>query len=163
MPKTIKINIIADPLLSSKIIRDYLLTKTPDYLINIGNYIREDIEINSQNIIRSIWITPVRGNNLYLTRTLTDSFGAIILFDKENRLSFEAAKAHYHEYRKIVSSYPPIILLGINSESETVTTEEGVKLAKELNVSYYEMFADEIQVFRNVLEEYSLLILRTNK
>ena len=161
MTKNIKINIIADPLLSSKIIRDYIHSKTPGYLIDIGVHAeREEVEINGQNIVRSIWITPARGYTLDATKTLNDSSGAIIFFYKGIRQTFEAAKTLYHEYRKIVSSHQPIVFIGINNESNIVTTEEGLKLAKEFNSSYYEMFEEEINIFRKVIDGLSRIILK---
>ena len=64
--------------------------------------------------------------------------GGIIIFEKNKRETFNAALEYYKELLNNTNSNFPITIVGIISDTEEVTTEEGEQLADKLNCSYFE-------------------------
>ena len=88
---------------------------------------------------------------------------AIITFNKGDRETFNAIRGWYKEFRRhIPSSSVPIALVGIITESEEVTTDEGQNLAKEHRSSYYETDVTDIETITTVVKELTLKVIRRN-
>lgn len=84
------------------------------------------------------------------------SSGCLILFDKGDLASFKVVSNWYQDFRKTVSnSSVPIGIIGIQSEHEAVTTDEGKLLAEQLKVVYYETAINDKEQVNHIL--YNML------
>ena len=79
--------------------------------------------------------------------------GAIILLDRNNPSSFNAAKK-YFKYIKKVTLNPnvPIIFIDVLESSKEILIEEPEKLEDEPNILYYETNEGKSQVFDHVID-----------
>ncbi len=66
------------------------------------------------------------------------SSGCIIIFDKGDRASFDTVQYWYQDYREVQGVEKPIAILGVITDSEEVTTEQGQQLADDLDCLYFE-------------------------
>lgn len=90
---------------------------------------------------------------------------AIIVFDKNDLKTYETVPDWLAEFRKhSLDPTIPIALVGLISDSEQVTTEEGQKIAKKHNVFYYEtQVTDSEQVCHIFIELTRQVLNRVNK
>ncbi|MFW9780545.1 MAG: hypothetical protein ACFFE8_17015, partial [Candidatus Heimdallarchaeota archaeon] len=73
----------------------------------------------------------------------------IILFDKGDRSSFEAVSDWFDEIKQYLRHVIPTALVGIKSGVDTISTEEGERVAQELGFHYFESLPNsKIRVFR---------------
>lgn len=79
-------------------------------------------------------------------------------FNKGKKGSFEKILHYYNEYKRAVINPRTIALVGIQSEDEEVTTEEGQQLADKLNAAYYETAINDkhqiSQIFNELARNY---------
>lgn len=74
----------------------------------------------------------------------TGAIGCIILFDKGNRESFEQIADFYAEFRQHKPEpWIPILIIGIKTDKEEVSTEESKRLAETLTNLYSEKLKGE--------------------
>ena len=84
---------------------------------------------------------------------------ALFFFDKKDRESFLCVEQQYNEFSKH-SSFPVsyVALVGIRSNDETITTEQGQILAEKYNIPYYETQATDFervhQIFYDLIIQY---------
>ncbi|MFX0051360.1 MAG: hypothetical protein ACFFAJ_12875 [Candidatus Hodarchaeota archaeon] len=83
----------------------------------------------------------------------------IITYDKGNRDSFNAIKKWYQVVCTHVSSQDiPIALVGFNTNSKEVTSEEGQELADELGMDYFETKTTDkervIKIYKNLAKKF---------
>ena len=81
----------------------------------------------------------------------------IIVYDKGDIDSFKEVSSFYKRFIKYVAHSVPIGIVGIKTNTERITVEEGKKLAKELQCQYFEIkFADKKgieQVFHKLAKQ----------
>ena len=65
---------------------------------------------------------------------------AILLFDKGDRKSFEGISDLFNEFKQHIPHKVPITLVGVKTESEKISKEEGQQLAQELGLHYFESY-----------------------
>ncbi|MFW9905606.1 MAG: hypothetical protein ACFFFH_14785 [Candidatus Thorarchaeota archaeon] len=79
--------------------------------------------------------------------------GAIILLNRENSSSFDAAKKYFQYIKKVtLSPNVPIIFIDVVESSQEILIEEPEKLEEEPNIMYYEANEGKSQVFNNVID-----------
>ena len=67
------------------------------------------------------------------------SIGCVIIFNKNNNwASFDAVPQRHQDYQKDQGTDKPVVILGVTTDSEEITTEEGERLAKTLKCLYFE-------------------------
>ena len=74
------------------------------------------------------------------------SDGAFIVYDITDKKTFESIAGFAESFRNINSQTSPIIILGNKTDlkdKRTVSYEEGIKKAKDLNASFYEVNKDD--------------------
>ncbi len=87
--------------------------------------------------------------------------GAIILFEKDDPESFEAAKHYYQDFRKlIIDPLVPVIFIDV-LESE-VFIEEPETLENEPNVLYYEINGENLQAFSKIIDSIIVRYITTH-
>jgi GTPase SAR1 family protein len=75
----------------------------------------------------------------YIGNYYRGASAGLIVFDKSDRESFEKVTDLLEEFRKNIPSPDiPVALLGINTNEEEVSTDEGKATADLLNLPYYE-------------------------
>ncbi len=75
------------------------------------------------------------------------SSAGIFLFGKDDRKAYQMVKDFHREFKQKITIQVPTAIVGIITESEEVTREEGEQLAKELNGQYFEtQIADKTQI-----------------
>ncbi|MHA1979070.1 MAG: Rab family GTPase [Candidatus Hodarchaeales archaeon] len=62
----------------------------------------------------------------------------IFLFGKDDREAYHKVKGFHKEFKEKITKQVPIAIVGITTESEEVTREEGELLAKKLEGQYFE-------------------------
>ncbi|MFW9994129.1 MAG: hypothetical protein ACFFD4_18945, partial [Candidatus Odinarchaeota archaeon] len=68
------------------------------------------------------------------------TYGAIFVFPKNDRESFERAKTGYLDFKKVMGDKCHVFFTGVKNEPEVVTAEEGKLFTGEMvNVEYHEM------------------------
>ena len=83
------------------------------------------------------------------------SSACLIIFDKSDRESFEKVTDLLEDFRKYIPSPDiPVAILGINTDSEDVSTDEGKALADLLDIPYFETSSPK---FENVGEVFVCL------
>jgi GTPase SAR1 family protein len=96
---------------------------------------------------------------------LTDSRAGIIVFDISNRESFENVKKWYEIIKKVALPNIILILVGNKvdlSDMREISAQEGVDLAKELEVYYMETSAKTNEKIESIFEWIALQIINTN-
>ena len=130
------------------------------------------IEISDKRVKLQLWNVSTEKEFRNLVQPYCEGTnGAILVYDKSNRESFELVKASYTELKEATNlkfelkerkgTYIdiPIILLGLG-DGKDVTAEEGQSLAKEWGVfGYLEMKDTDSQNFENTLSSLSLGII----
>ena len=92
---------------------------------------------------------------------LRGASACVIIFDKSDRLSFEKVTFWLEEFRKHIPQPDiPIALLGINTESEDVSKDEGRALADLLDLHYFETSSP---TFENIDEIFVYLCKKVIK
>lgn len=110
------------------------------------DYTLKEAKVKDKSIKFQIWemagqprFRTVRSVHYY------GSLGFLIFYKKNDRDSFDDAIQWFDEFKKHCGtpirrfSKDQLVLIGIIQESESVTKEEGEKLAEQLGMSYYEM------------------------
>ena len=77
------------------------------------------------------------------------SQGYVIFYDKSDRKSFENIEKTYRRGINLLERDLPKCLLGLKSEYDVVTFEEGLAKASELNMPYFETKGGE-ELFRKL-------------
>lgn len=79
--------------------------------------------------------------------------GAIILFERNNQDSFEAAKRNFQFFKKVnQNSHVPVIFVDIVDKSKVIIIDDPEKLEDEPNILYYEINENNNQAFSNIIE-----------
>jgi hypothetical protein len=79
--------------------------------------------------------------------------GAIILLERDNPSSFDAAKKYFQYIKKVTLNLNvPIIFIDVLESSKEILIEEPEKLEEEQNILYYEANEGTSQVFDNVVD-----------
>ncbi|MFX1298918.1 MAG: Rab family GTPase [Promethearchaeota archaeon] len=121
-----------------------------NYKMTIGTDISAKlVEIEKEgtktNVYLIIW--DIGGQDKY--RILRESYlrgaaGALLVFDITNKITYSHIYNWFDESKKYIGKEVPIILLGNKEDlfdKRVVTTEEGEKLAKKLNIEFLETSA----------------------
>ena len=139
------------------------------------------VEISDKRVQLQLWdisteeqyksLIQLATDNSYIYWISADANGAILVFDKSNRESFNLAKESYNELKKATNLKfelkekkdihvdMPIILVGIGNEKK-VTAEEGQSLAKEIGAyGYIEISDPGKKNFKNIFSSLSLGII----
>ncbi|MHA1979173.1 MAG: hypothetical protein ACW98F_13295 [Candidatus Hodarchaeales archaeon] len=86
------------------------------------------------------------------------SVAGVIIFDKSDRSSFDTVTHWCSEYREVQGSEKPIVLLGIITHADEITSEEGTQLATRLNCLYFESTPKDqmvlLEIFTRLFELY---------
>ena len=82
----------------------------------------------------------------------------IIAFDKGDNTTFKRVKDWYNQIKENVpGSLVPITMIGLVTDFEIISKGDGLKLARELGVSYYETTPTDLkaiyQIFHNLVNE----------
>jgi len=132
------------------------------------------IEISDKRVKLQLWNVSIKKKFRSLVQQYCKGAnGAIIVYDKSDRESFELAKESYTELKEATrlkyelkerkGTYVdiPIILIGLG-DGKNVTAEEGQSLAKEWSsYGYIEMQDTDSTNFENTLSSLSLRIITT--
>jgi hypothetical protein len=79
---------------------------------------------------------------------------AIILFDKDDRSSFNRVKDWFDElFARIPDKSNSLALVGVITENNVITKSEGEKLADELGMNYYETTMDDEKLKTRIFQE----------
>jgi GTPase SAR1 family protein len=128
----------------------------------IGN---KNIVVNEIEVKLILHYTLVEPSS-YLHRTAiyrTASAGAIV-FDMSDCESFDAVPDWLEEFNKIKPSLNiPIVILGINTDYENVTAEEGKSLAEQLNLTYFETSSPTFENIDEVFEHLAKQVIGGNQ
>lgn len=130
------------------------------------------IEIYNKRVKLSIWdISVEERHRSRIDLYCEGAHGAILVYDKSDRESFELVKEFYTELNKATNLKfeikerkgafvgIPITLIGLG-DGKNVAAEEGQSLAKELSAySYIEISETDTENFENILSSLSLGII----
>ncbi|MFW9987491.1 MAG: Rab family GTPase [Candidatus Odinarchaeota archaeon] len=140
-----------------------------DYKATIGTFIsKKECEFKELGTSVRFMIWDLAGQSQFerlWSDYLTDSRAGIIIFDITNRESFQHVKKWYDIITKVTLSHIVLILVGNKVDlntSRVVSTEEGMKLAKDLGIYYMETSAKTNENIDDVFEWTALQIINTN-
>ncbi len=140
-----------------------------DYKATIGTFIsKKECEFKELKTSLKFMIWDLAGQNQFQRLWpdyLTDSRAGIIVFDISNRESFENVKKWYEIIKKVALSNIILILVGNKvdlSDMREISAQEGVDLAKELEVYYMETSAKTNENIESIFEWIALQIINTN-
>jgi len=140
-----------------------------DYKATIGTYIsKKECGFKELGTTVRFMIWDLAGQSQFerlWPDYLTDSRAGIIVFDITNRTSFEHVKKWYDIITKVALPHIILILVGNKVDlnaSRVVSTEEGMELAKELNIYYMEASAKTNENIYDVFEWIALQIINMN-
>ena len=137
-----------------------------DYKATIGTFIsKKECEFKELGTSVRFMIWDLAGQSQFerlWPDYLTDSRAGIIVFDITERESFKNVKKWYDIITRV--ALPNIILILVGNKvdlttSRVISTEEGMELAKELNIYYMETSAKTNQNIENVFEWIALQII----
>jgi GTPase SAR1 family protein len=126
--------------LTTAFIRYFAENKFEEYLPTLGVDITTKIINVDDNQVKLLITDTARQESfgtLHFSCYRTAS-AALIIFNKGDRQSFEMAPYWMNELRKHVPSDLPVALVGINTNSETVSSTEGQRLARKFTCKYFE-------------------------
>ncbi|MFX1286559.1 MAG: Rab family GTPase [Promethearchaeota archaeon] len=160
----LKICVLGSTEFKTSLIRRFAEGKfTTNYLPTLGvDIITKQIKVNNNEV------------NLILVDTIGQEFfdklrpsyfrgasAAIITFEKVDQNSFHAVRDWYRELKK---HHPqaafPIALVGFITNSETIMKGEGMALAEELGLSYYEIKPTDKETIETILHDLVLKVLK---
>ena len=140
-----------------------------DYKATIGTFIsKKECEFKELKTTVKFMIWDLAGQNQFQRLWpdyLTDSRAGIIIFDITNRESFENVRKWYDIIKKVDVPNIILILEGNKvdlSETREISAEEGMNLAKELEVYYMETSAKTNENIWDLFEWIALQIINTN-
>ena len=137
-----------------------------DYKATIGTFIsKKECEFKELGTSVRFMIWDLAGQSQFerlWPDYLTDSRAGIIVFDITERESFKNVKKWYDIITRV--ALPNIILILVGNKvdlttSRVISTEEGMELAKQLNIYYMETSAKTNQNIENVFEWIALQII----
>ena len=137
-----------------------------DYKATIGTFIsKKECEFKELGTSVRFMIWDLAGQSQFerlWPDYLTDSRAGIIVFDITERESFNNVKKWYDIITRV--ALPNIILILVGNKvdlttSRVISTEEGMELAKELNIYYMETSAKTNQNIEDVFEWIALQII----
>lgn len=130
-------------------------TFTTDYLPTLGEELcRKKMKVDNRQVDLHFFI--LHGNDFFKTiRERRYSYIPIcpFPFNKGKKESFEKILQYYAEYKRVVKKPRTIALVGIQSDDEEITTEEGQRLADQLNAAYYETAINDKQQISQIFYE----------
>ena len=146
--------------LTPKFIRYYAGgTYAQDYLPTIGHDITTKKITVKDTVTKLILLNLASGKffNKLRPSLYRGNSACIIVFDKSDRQSFDAVSDWLEDFRKhvdswIVDSIIPVVLLGINTKEEDVSTDEGKALAELLDLPYFETTAPKFEKANEIFE-----------
>ena len=140
-----------------------------DYKATIGTYItKQECKFEELDTSVRFMIWDLAGQNQFQrlwTDYLTDSRAGIIVFDVTNRETFESVKKWYDIITKVALPDITLILVGNKvdlNDSRVISTEQAVKLAKDLSIYYMETSAKTNENIKKVFEWIALQIININ-
>ncbi len=121
-------------IVENKFFRNYLSTigvdfKTKTIQTNFGEIKLTLLDTPGHEIFRQISLSFIKGSHCI-----------VLGYDITDRRSFESIKNYYKEIKNRAGDYPIIYLVGNKIdlvERRVISEEEGVSLAKELNIKYF--------------------------
>jgi len=158
---------------SQKLLSIAPLSKKQPQRLTLGvEFYPKPIEISDKRVKLQLWnISTEKEFNFLLPTYYLGANGAIIVFNKSNRESFDLAKETYNELKRATNLEfklnekkgvyipMPIILIGLGDEKK-VTAEEGQSLAKEIGTyGYIEISETDTKNFENMFSSLSLGII----
>jgi small GTP-binding protein len=140
-----------------------------DYKATIGTFISKK-EINFEELLTSVkfMIWDLAGQDQFQrlwSDYLTDTRAGIIMFDVTNHKSFEHVKKWHEIIIEVADPNVVLILVGNKvdlNETRAVSAEEGLDLAKELNIYYMETSVKTNENIDEVFEWIALQIINQN-
>ncbi|MFW9783485.1 MAG: GTP-binding protein [Candidatus Heimdallarchaeota archaeon] len=143
----------------------------------------KQIKISDKMVKLQVWNISAKEEFNFLRPTYyLGANGALIVFNKSNRDSFNLAEKTYQELKNDTNlefelnekkgTYVPIplVLIGLDklttdviSDDEKVSAEEGQTLARKIGASYIEISETDTINFENVFSSLSLLIIKNHQ
>jgi len=140
-----------------------------DYKATIGTYItKQECKFEELDTSVRFMIWDLAGQNQFQrlwTDYLTDSRAGIIVFDVTKKETFENVQKWYEIITKVALPNITLILVGNKvdlNDSRVISTEQGVKLAKDLGINYMETSAKTSENVKKVFEWIALQIININ-
>lgn len=124
----------------------------------VENNYRKEINHNEKKVKLHLWDTMTHERYRPLNRNYFKHFnGFMILYDVTKKDSFLAVRGFVREIEENTHSNVCMILIGnkCNSENRSVSFEEGLELARELNIQFIEV---SVENNYNIDEAFTLLI-----
>ncbi|NHJ02366.1 MAG: hypothetical protein EAX86_09550 [Candidatus Heimdallarchaeota archaeon] len=143
MENTFKIALIGSSEVSKKFVAIYTYSKSSQDSFDTLGLDTDTMKIRFDNHNISLIFTRISAQARF-SRTMASYFrgskACIIFFEKKDRTSFNNISKRYEEFRKhIPEPAIPMVLVGITSDSEEVSTEEAQVLTEQLlNCSYFD-------------------------
>jgi hypothetical protein len=131
--------------------------QSPQNVYGIG-IVTHRLRVNSTDVNLIIltfhknWTTSINRERHY-----SQSSALIIIFNKNNRASFNAIK---DLHKGLPRNSVPIAIVGYSSTSEEVTIEEGRNLADALEVDYYETSSTDNGELKEIILDLTLKALK---
>jgi GTPase SAR1 family protein len=88
------------------------------------------------------------------------AFACIFPYEKSNKKSLENIKLLHREFTRNDRKKAPCVVVGIITEAEKITQEEGKELAKKIKAYYYEMTIEDTEVFTTIITDITRIYLR---
>lgn len=129
-----------------------------EYLKTIGCEFSSIVkQVNNQSIRAQIWLVNSSAR-FRVTRPqyIRNTFALVFLFDTHDRHSFQSVKQLLKEARKNVIrpiSLVPIALVGIQSSTRMIKTEEVKTFVDKYHLRYYEITIDDSQQINQILTD----------
>ena len=118
------------------------------------------IKVNNLEVKLIIHIPRIEGVfNKLRRRYYEGSTACIIIFNKSDSTSFNTVSRWCQEYRGVQGSEKPVVILGVITDSEKITTEEGLQIADQLNGMYFEI---DLKNLQKIEEIYQILAKKTS-
>ena len=134
-----------------------------NYMSTIGHDTPSKMVISNNTLVKLMITVLASGQHFTQIRKgqlSRGTLGCLILFDKGNLTSFKNISNWYDEIKQAIPNWPiPIAMVGIITEKEEITYEEGQELANQLNIDYYETEVTENRNVSQILQDLTKKIL----
>ncbi|MFX1518066.1 MAG: hypothetical protein ACFFC6_17330 [Promethearchaeota archaeon] len=90
-------------------------------------------------------------------------FGGIFAYDKAKPNSIEVISEIISEAQQTIGETGIFTLVGINTKSELISTDQGQQLAKKMNVKFYEIEEKNLLGFVEIIKEITSLFETRNE
>ena len=132
-----------------------------NYIFTVGaDFSQKEMKIRDKSINFQIWdLAGHPREGTVRSEYFHGKKGIFIFFKKDNKQSFEDTRLWFEEFKihngKSINSFSKeqLVLLGIIEDIEVVTKEEGIKIAEELGMSYYELLPESSEPLNGILRK----------